>query len=135
MLLVVRLKKSSTVFYRFIYCYYSYNYHGGRWSRYQRRGKRKKVFTGIASHKLSKLDQDENNTNCDENVNVPPDVTASATAVSIDNHGAAASGSAGFPDEETEWIDIAVEEEIEIVKTGNERYCYRRSGGKRITWV
>ena len=112
---------------------------GGADNRKQRRGKRKKVFTGIATHKLSKFEQDENNTYCDENVNVPPDVTASATAVSIGNpaesNGAAASGSAGFPDEETEWIDIAVEEEIETVKTENERYCYRRSGGKRIIWV
>ena len=85
--------------------------------RQQRRGKRKKVFTGIATHKLAKLEQDENNTYCDENVNVTPGVTASATAVSVDNpaksNGAAASGSAGFPDEQTEWIDIAVEEEIQ----------------------
>ena len=84
--------------------------------RQQRRGKRKKVFTGIATHKLSKLEQAEN-TYSDENVNVPPDVTASATAVSVDNpaesNSTAASGSTGFPDEETEWIDIAVEEEIE----------------------
>ena len=40
--------------------------------RQQRRGKRTNVFIGITKHKLSKLDQDENNTYTGENVDVPP---------------------------------------------------------------
>ena len=84
--------------------------------RQQRRGKRKRVFTGNSKPKLSKLDlQDENQTYPDENVNVPSDVTGSSTAVSNakpaeDN----VATSASFLDEESDWVDV-VEEEIETV--------------------
>ena len=84
--------------------------------RQQRRGKRKRVFTGNSKPKLSKLDlQDENQTYPDENVNVPSDVTGSSTAVSNakpaeDN----VATNASFLDEESDWVDV-VEEEIETV--------------------
>ena len=79
--------------------------------RQQRRGKRKRVFTGNIKPKLSKLDlQDENQTYPDENVNVPSDVTGSSTAVSNakpaeDN----VATSASFLDEESDWVDVVEE--------------------------
>ena len=70
--------------------------------RQQRRRKRKNVFTGITPNKLSKI---ENNICCDENVDVPPAVTASVTAVSVatptESNITTSSSSAAFHDEDS----------------------------------
>ena len=82
--------------------------------RQQRRRKRKNVFTGITPNKRSKI---ENNICYDENVDVPPVVTASVTAVSVaaptESNITTSSSSAAFPDEDSEWVDV--EEEIRTV--------------------
>ena len=81
--------------------------------RQQRRRKRKNVFTGITPNKLSKIE----NICCDENVDVPPAVTASVTAVSVatptESNITTSSSSAAFHDEDSEWVDV--EEEIRTV--------------------
>ena len=87
--------------------------------RQQRRRKRKNVFTGITPNKLSKI---ENNICCDENVDVPPAVTASVTAVSVatptESNITTSSSSAAFHDEDSEWVDVE-EEDSDCVREEN----------------